>query len=73
MFLKNQNIVTVVKWARLTRDKYISKNNAPSLYSISLLLLLVYILPKLYFSLEHWHWLLCYLLPKLAKDSMVSI
>ena len=43
------------------------------MYSIFLLLLLVYILPKLYFSLEHWHWLLCYLLPKLAKDSMVSI
>ena len=35
---KNQNIVNVMKWGRLTRDQYISINDECSIYSISLIL-----------------------------------
>ena len=37
VLLKNQNIVKVIKWARLTSNPYISMKDACSIYSISLL------------------------------------
>ena len=39
VLLKNQDIVKFMKWARLTRDQYISINDVHSTYCISLLLL----------------------------------
>ena len=35
VLLKNQNLVKVMKWARLTRDQNISLNSAHTIYSIS--------------------------------------